>query len=75
MLAKAATHTALKAKQDNQDKVRKLSDASPQIAQKKTAYDDAATAYNEARHGFPANILAPMLGHGADWGTVSPEPL
>lgn len=72
LLAKAATHPGLKAKQDYQETVRKLSDASPQIAEKMTAYDDAATAYNEARHSFPANLLAPMLGHGTDWGTVTP---
>lgn len=68
----AQTHPKLKTAAAFTDLVKQLDAAAPGITEATSAYNAAAGRYNDVRDVFPANVLAPLLGHEAPFGALTP---
>jgi len=64
-------HPKLKASPDFEDLAKSLEATGPQISDAVAGYNTAAEAYNASIAGFPANLVAPLLGHGTPYGMLT----
>lgn len=64
-------HPDLQANKGFTEAMHKVDAAAPDLTAAQRAYNEAAGRYNSLRDGFPGNLLAPLLGHDASWGTFT----